>query len=409
MASRCSDDRAAGRRPRRAAAAVVCSCLAVAGAPPGIRAQLPPAQVERLETEALNRRATDRIRALRREAAALVSRERSVLGELRRLEVERDLRVEQYAQLTRELAALLRQIDDTTARLASAQRQAQSQLPDLSARMASLYKLGNGGYLRLLLSVDDLRELGRAYRFVSALQHLDARRVAIHKRTLADATAALSTLRAQQVRLAALQDEAGSAKVAASRAALAREALVAQIDASRDMYARWVEELREAQQRLQQELARMAAGERRPAETAVRLPLRPFRGAIDWPADGRVVATFGRQRSSRFNTVVIRNGIDIAARANAPVLAVHEGYVAFADAFSGFGNLVIVDHGNQAFSLYGNLADVSVTAGANVTRGQSVGSIGTAMPETPEVGPALYFELRIDGRPVDPVEWLRKR
>jgi septal ring factor EnvC (AmiA/AmiB activator) len=106
---------------------------------------------------------------------------------------------------------------------------------------------------------------------------------------------------------------------------------------------------------------------------------------------------------------VIRNGVDIAARANAPVFAVHEGTVAFADFFSGFGNLVIVDHGSQAFSLYGNLAEMSVKPGVGVTRGQSVGSVGGALIGGKGGGPLLYFELRIDGVPVDPVEWLKKR
>ena len=85
--------------------------------------------------------------------------------------------------------------------------------------------------------------------------------------------------------------------------------------------------------------------------------------------------------------------------------AVHEGAVAFADPFSGFGNLVIVDHGAQAFSLYGNLLDIRVKKGALVEVGQILGTVGATL-----TGPAgLYFELRVDGQPVDPVQWLKRR
>jgi septal ring factor EnvC (AmiA/AmiB activator) len=87
------------------------------------------------------------------------------------------------------------------------------------------------------------------------------------------------------------------------------------------------------------------------------------------------------------------------------VTAVHEGVVAFADVFSGFGKLVIVDHGAQTFSLYGNLADVGVTRGAHVQHGDAVGTVGVAA--TGAAG--LYFELRVDGRAVDPLEWLRRK
>jgi septal ring factor EnvC (AmiA/AmiB activator) len=87
------------------------------------------------------------------------------------------------------------------------------------------------------------------------------------------------------------------------------------------------------------------------------------------------------------------------------VQAVHEGTVAFADPFAGFGNLVIVDHGAQTFTLYGDLLEIAVKRGGRVERGQLVGSVGAA-----PAGPAgLYFEVRIDGRAVDPLQWLRKR
>jgi septal ring factor EnvC (AmiA/AmiB activator) len=101
---------------------------------------------------------------------------------------------------------------------------------------------------------------------------------------------------------------------------------------------------------------------------------------------------------------VTRNGIEIGAREKTPVRAVHEGTAAFAAPFTGFGTLVIVDHGGNAFSLYGHLSQALVTKGATVKRGGIVGSVG----HTPTGVAALYFELRIDGRPVDPVQWLRR-
>ncbi len=95
---------------------------------------------------------------------------------------------------------------------------------------------------------------------------------------------------------------------------------------------------------------------------------------------------------------------EIGAKELAQVRAVHEGTAAFAAPFTGFGTLVIVDHGAGAYSLYGHLSQALVTKGASVKRGSVVGSVG----HTPAGAPALYFELRIDGRPVDPVQWLRR-
>jgi len=82
----------------------------------------------------------------------------------------------------------------------------------------------------------------------------------------------------------------------------------------------------------------------------------PFKGDLDWPVAGTVAGGFGRQINRRFHTSVVSNGIRIAAEAETPVTAVHEGVVAYATTFTGFGKLVIIDHGLVTFSLYGYLA-----------------------------------------------------
>ncbi len=100
---------------------------------------------------------------------------------------------------------------------------------------------------------------------------------------------------------------------------------------------------------------------------------------------------------------VVRNGIEIATIENQQVRAVHGGTVSYAAPFAGFGTLVIVDHGTNAFSLYGHLSQALVPAGAVVERNAVIGRAG----RSPSGVQSLYFELRIDGRPVDPVQWFR--
>jgi septal ring factor EnvC (AmiA/AmiB activator) len=101
---------------------------------------------------------------------------------------------------------------------------------------------------------------------------------------------------------------------------------------------------------------------------------------------------------------VSSNGIEITAGEGLTVAAVHDGVVAYAGSFAGFGNLVIVDHGSQAFTLYGDLLDLAVTKGARLDRGQPIGFVGPL----PSGGTGVYFELRVDGRAVDPLQWLKR-
>ena len=352
-------------------------------------------QPGRAQAETLSRRATDRLDALRQEADRLTAEARSVLGDLRKLELEREIRATELQQArqavqqaTTELAALDAQVSTLSSATAAA-------LPDLQARLVTLYKLGRGQYARLLLSASDLRQFGQAVRLVSALAEQDRLRVQQYQTRLAELQAARDAARERQTRVQQLQTAAERAQAASAAALAAHEAMVRDIDTRRDLNAQYSSELMAAQERLQASLTGLNDG----APVAV-LPLTPFKGDLDWPVAGTVRQRFGASDAGRPPS----RGIELAGAQGAAVQAVHDGTVVFADAFTGYGQLVILDHGDQTFTLYGNLGDVQVTKGERVGRGQPVGTVGLAGDTA-----ALYFELRVDGRAVDPLQWLAKR
>jgi septal ring factor EnvC (AmiA/AmiB activator) len=349
-----------------------------------------------------SRRAAERIRALQKEADDLLARERTLLEELRRLEVDRQLRVEELTKFEREAADTERKLAATTKRLSSLRQTADEQRPDVEARLVQLYKLGSGGYWRLLLDVDDLRSMGRAYRTASAMTSLDKLRVLQHQQTLDALAAERTALEARSRELTQLREQARKARAAVDRAMASRNALVESIDARRDLNAQLAGELQAAQQRLQSSVGQLPEGL---SAAAVALPLRPFQGALPWPARGPIARRFGRQPSSRFGTTIVRNGVELATAEGQPVRSVHEGTVAFSGPFTGYGTLVIVDHGDRAYSLYGHLESTEVSTGQRVEVGSPVGKSG----RNPAGTPALYFELRIDGTAVDPLQWLKRQ
>lgn len=357
-------------------------------------------QADRARTETQARRATERFQALQRETDRLAADERTLLNDLRRLEIERQIKAAEVKQADADAAAVEADLQTATARMEDIEQGEQAARPELRSRLVEIYKLGRGRYLRLLLSTPDLRRIGQATRTVAALAKLDQDRVATHQQTLVELTAARKDLAARSVQLHALRADAEKAEIAAQRAAKAKDALVRDIDRRRDLNAQLSSELLAAQQKLQAALRSLASGA--PVADAPALPFRPFKGDLDWPAAGAVRRRFGRTAGPGGSS---SNGIEIAAEDAARALAIHEGVVAFADPFAGFGNLVILDHGSQNFSLYGDLLEIAVKKGARVERGQVVGAVGP----TPAGAPGLYFELRVDGQPVDPLQWLRKR
>jgi murein hydrolase activator len=395
MANRCSDrpkGLVAGGCRRRAEAGWLAVIL-------GLAVPLFAQQADRARTETQARRATERLQALQHEADRLAADERTVLNDLRKLEIERQIKATEVQQADADAAAVDADLHTATVRMEDIEQGEQAARPELRSRLVEIYKLGRARYLRLLLSTPDLRRIGQATRTVAALAKLDQDRVATHQRALVELAAARKDMAARSLQLRALRADAEKAEVAAQRAAKAKDDLVRDIDRRRDLNAQLSGELLAGQQKLQATLRNLASGA--PVADAPTLPFRPFKGDLDWPAAGAVRRRFGRAEARGSSS----NGIEIAADDAASALAIHEGVVAFADAFDGFGNLVILDHGSQNFSLYGDLLDIAVKKGARVERGQAVGTVGPA----PAGATGLYFELRVDGQPVDPLQWLRKR
>ena len=350
---------------------------------------------DRARTEALAKRAGDRLVALQREADRLATEESSLLNNLRKLELERQIRSEELRRAEAGVTKLRADIAAAGASIENLEATAAAERPGLNARLVEMYKLGKARYARLLLSAPDLHRVGQASRTVAALAKMDRERVAEHKRTLDALKAERDTLDARQKDAVAARAVAEKAQTAAARATQAQDALIRDIDRRRDLNAQLAGELQAAQSKLQLAL-------RENSTTAdASLPLKPFRGDLDWPAEGAVTSKFGR-------TIVgggSSSGIEVRTADAAAVRAIHDGVVAFAGNFAGFGNLVILDHGAQAFSLYGDLLETTVSKGARIDHGQAVGSVGPL----PTGGTGVYFELRIDGKPVDPLQWLRKR
>jgi murein hydrolase activator len=392
------DHRPSTRHRRPCAGALVVGAI-LAGAVVGV-AQT----AERARTESHARRVTERMIALQREADALASQQRSLLGDLRRLEVERNLRTEQLRQIETEGQNVALDLGNTGNQIAELEEVTSASRPILEARMVELYKLGSAGYVRMLFNVSDLREVGRAYRMVAAVAAIDRHRAQQHQQNLVRLRAAYGALETRRAEMAKLKQAAASARIAAERAARSHAELINDIDRRRELTAELAGELQSAQVKLHQALAAMNSGAPRSGGEEPTLPIRPFRGDLDWPVAGRMLTPFGR-RGATVSRAPAESGVQFAAEEGSAVRAVHDGTVAFAGPFTGYGNLVIVEHGAQTFSLYGQLAAPQVERGAKVERGHVLGTAGRILAGIP----GMYFEMRVDGKPVDPLEWLKKK
>ena len=151
----------------------------------------------------------------------------------------------------------------------------------------------------------------------------------------------------------------------------------------------------------------LGALEGEPAErrSALGPPFANLRGELPAPVAAPIVGEFGRVVDAEFRTQTFRKGVEFAALRGAAVRAVAAGRVRYAGWFSGYGRLVILDHGDQYFSVSAHLEEISVSVGQAVARGDAIGTVG----ETGSLaGPRLYFEIRQGSEALDPRRWLAR-
>jgi len=200
-------------------------------------------------------------------------------------------------------------------------------------------------------------------------------------------------------------------KLAGARDSIRREGekkkvLLASVKKEKATRTRALKELQHAALRLQRmidELSRRAVS--KPPAIPPGIGLGALYGKLDWPVKGELLSGFGKTRHREFADEVFRNGIDIGAAVGQDVKAVEKGTVAFADRFAGYGNMIIVDHGERYYTVYAHLSEILKKRGEAVKRGETLGLAGDS---DSLAGAKLYFELRKDGRSVDPLPWFRK-
>ena len=372
-------------------------------APPPDGTSPPSALVQAAEAAKAQQATRERIDALTKEADVLKRQSASVLDELRRLDVERDLQRAREAEARQSRALLETDLAALAARRQQLQATLDRERPAVAARLRRLQRLGRVGYARIAWNANSARDVARASRLMSYLARDDGRRLAAYRETadaLAETSARLDTRRAEA---RALEAEARTRRAAAEIAHGRKQELLAELQQETGRRERWLAELVAARAKLDATMTDRTPSTP-PSDLSLRVPLESRRRQLPWPVAGTITQRFGRQRDSRFGTAVVNNGVTIAASGGAPVRALHPGAVVFAGPFTGFGQLVIVDHGRQAYSLYGYLAGIRVQRGTAIGAGGIVGEVG----EAPDGSSSLYLEVRVDGRPVDPLQWLKQ-
>ncbi|UCF92564.1 MAG: peptidoglycan DD-metalloendopeptidase family protein [Desulfobacterales bacterium] len=371
----------------------------------------PPAHAADTETaiDEFQRQARDLGRQIKRGEKALdqySQKEAEIVGRLD--EIERDLRNSQ-----RRIAALKAELDEVERKSSEAQaashalrRQIQAREQYLAKRLVVLYKMIRLGKMHVLASAETVHDF--------------IQRQAALERILAYDDNVRQKLRQEQLELdkwrmemdavknekVALQAEYQRRMTQMTQERSVRAKLLADIRQQKSLQLASVQALKESAQNLDRiivSLSRSLAST--PLEKkASSQPFTAHKGLLKMPVSGRIIHFYGPYKNTRFNVENFRSGIEIQAERGEPIRAVFGGKIIFSDWFKGYGNMIIIDHGEHYYTVYAHLEEVFKTKGEGVESGEV---IATAGDTGSLVGPKLYFEVRHHGKPLDPMAWIR--
>ncbi len=393
----------------RAALAAVLALLAVVPAAAQTRRD-DPLQAEQRKLQQTQKQ----LKEERERAAAARARETSLLAELE--EIERRLAAKQrdVARLEARIKKAQNDVQMFRGEISRLERQRAGQMNALAGRLRVMYRVhAQGGALPVILSGEDPVTRAVAVRHLASLAALDARLIQEYRVTSDRLADRKGKEEAQQLELAGLHEDAKREQAEVDREVAKRRVILAKVRDERAYHERMVGELTEASRRLEAFIRELQAKQRKlaripPPKGGIEAPAIGFgalKGRLPWPTEGKIVTGFGAQVHPRFGTRTFRNGVDIEAAVGREVLAVHGGHVIYTGWFKGYGNLIIVDHGNEYYTLYAHIADIEAKEGDDVRQGQRIGTVGDTGSLA---GPRLYFEVRYQGRPQDPEQWLRQ-
>jgi len=291
-----------------------------------------------------------------------------------------------------------KKISSLEPRLKKAEQKIKSHKKILGLRLRSIYKEGPMFPLRVAFSSNNVTDLMQRIKYMDLIAQQDSQMLQEYLMKLKKIKQDKSSLYKVRAKLVSLKKNTVSKKREIEKTKKEKSVYLKKIKRKKNLSVKFRKELLAASNNLNslidKLLMKLVSGEG--------LDISDKKGRLNLPLKGRILNKFGRKRVKEYESYIVYNGINIRVRRGTPVQAVFDGKVLYTGELEGYGNLVIVGHGMEYHSLYGHLDSIKVAANKVVKTGEVIalsGDSGSVEGET------LYFELRKNGKPIEPVRW----
>ncbi len=286
-------------------------------------------------------------------------------------------------------------------RYKKAEQKLKYQEKNLGLRLRSIYKEGPVYPLKIMFSSNNVTDLLQKIKYMNLIARQDSELLYEYKNKLDHMKEDKRALFEARTKIIHLKEKAKTKKKEIERTKTIKSKFLKKIKKKKSLNIKTRKELVAASNNLNKLinklLVKLVSGEG--------LEISDKKGRLKLPLNGPILNKFGRKRVKEYDSYIVYNGINVKATKGTHVKAVFDGKILFAGELEGYGNLVIVGHGNKYHSLYGHLDDINVSVNKVVKTGEIIGLSGDSGSLEGEV---LYFELRKNGKPIQPLPWFRR-
>jgi murein hydrolase activator len=310
------------------------------------------------------------------------------------------------AALHRDIETLKQKINETLSESEELSIRIKTSDEYAGKRVVALYKLDGIGRLNFLMSAETLQDWAHRKYLLQRILSYDERLFARLQEDKKKLGALYEKQKSQYEEKQGLEKQHAGQIQSIEAEKTKRQKLLADIRIKKSQEINAIEALKQAAEQLNATVETLGKGDTAP-DTSTSIIGSDFissKGLLQLPVKGRIISSFGKEVHSRLNVETFRNGIDIQANRGEPVLSVYAGQIIFAEWYKGYGNMVIINHGNHYYSVYAHLEELLKSKGDKVQTGEIIGTAGDTGSVT---GAGLYFEVRHRGKPMDPMEWIK--
>ncbi len=306
-----------------------------------------------------------------------------------------------------ELAFIKKKIRETTQASRKLKQEIVAGEVYMSRRLIALYKLNWLGRVQILASAESMYELFQRKAALERILEYDEK---IRQQLIANRARfekILNKLNDQKKQRLAVDFKHKAQSKVLSNEKERRSKLLEDIRNKKSLELAAIDALNRAARALDQTIKFLNVRKQAPQKIK-ELPEKPFiklKGLLNMPVKGKVTTDFGLFKNTRFNVRNFRSGIDIQADRGEPIRAVSSGKILYSSWFKGYGNMVIIDHGNSYYTIYAHAEEIFKSKGDRVDTNDVIATVGDTGSMK---GPGLYFEVRHRGKPLDPIDWIKK-